>query len=597
MSQLVKIKKHSLRNRLVLLIIVVSIIPMGLMVIMGSFYYERIIKERFVENSQRNMDRFVLSLHTEVENMDVSTTRMLQDPFINDMLLRYPNTEDGSLDMFELRRDIRSYLSTVVFTKRNYDVGGIYFYGHDENIFYAKSPGLIQDREIPYLEMTEFIQDYKGSEFYSVQLDEHLNMYIVQQVLHKDTFEPIGVMYYRIDPNYLENIFSEGYAQTDETLFLYTKEGQLIAREGVINGEGLINDYDYYIADPDVYIHKYNGDEYYVITEDVPELNFSFITLISTRVLTQDSRKIVDLILILYAAIIPVFMLLSYALYQTILKPVNHLVVKMGDFEEGHFDSKIESNRKDEFGYLYEAFNNMTGNISSLVNDVYVKELARKDAELSALQEQINPHFLYNTLESINWRAQIAGEQDIALMIQALSKLMDASTNRDKKKLIPLHEEVSYIEQYMFLVKMRYEDSLTFIMEINHEVTDYLVPKLLIQPLLENAVKYGIEPVGEGTIKLLAYKEEDMFVIEVSDTGKGMNQLELRHMQDIVEVEKQSINLQKNKGGSVGLQNVTRRIQLIYGEKAEILIYSKEGTGTNIRLRLPELDIDTDTIS
>lgn len=187
----------------------------------------------------------------------------------------------------------------------------------------------------------------------------------------------------------------------------------------------------------------------------------------------------------------------------------------------------------------------MTQNINRLVSDVYVKELAKKDAEISALQEQINPHFLYNTLESINWRAQLAGEEEIALMIQALSKLMDASTNRSKRKVITVKEEVGYLNQYMYLIQMRYSDSLKYKQTIDASIQDALVPKLLLQPLIENAVKHGIEPIGEGCIELIGKREGERLEFIVRDNGSGMDEEQYKKIQCMITEEKRYYGYEK----------------------------------------------------
>ena len=582
------IKTLSLKTKIVLFIIIVSVYPMVLMGIIAAYNYDNILKERFIDYSKGNMNRIASSINSDVEDMNDSIKWMLQDPTFNDMLVKQPNTNQDSIEMFNLRREIKGYLSTIVFAKKNFDVGGIYFYENSQNIYYTKQAGLINESDIPYEKMSEEVKASRESSYYFVEVDGHLNIYLIQQALHKDTFLPIGMIYYRVDPEFLENIFEDGFAQSDESLFLYTKQGLLVAREGFLSGESIIESNKFYNSNSDVHTYDYLGDEYFIITEEINKLDLSVITLISSDTLTQDSRKVIDLVTILYLLNIPLFLAMAYFLYGNIVKPVNYLISKMNTFEEGKFDITIDKKRSDEFGYLFRAFNKMTSSIKKLVNDVYVKELAKKDAEISALQEQINPHFLYNTLEAINWRAQIAGEQDIALMIQALSKLMDASINRSNEKIIPIEEEVSYMKQYMYLIQMRYTESLMFELDIDKSTEAYKVPKLIIQPLLENAVKHGIEPIGEGKISLRAYEDLEWFILEVEDDGQGMTPSVLKQINNMIDLEQRNINIQKGKRQSIGFQNVARRIQLIYEGKALVLVESQENKGTKITLKLPK---------
>jgi two-component system sensor histidine kinase YesM len=280
------------------------------------------------------------------------------------------------------------------------------------------------------------------------------------------------------------------------------------------------------------------------------------------------------------------YALIGNLIYKSITTPVGKLVEGMEAFESGQLGVIIESNRKDEFGYMIGTFNSMTQTMKKLINEVYVEELARKDAEISALQEQINPHFLYNTLESINWRAQIAGEMDIAHMIQALSVIMEANINRDQRKKVPLHKEMYYMDQYIYLIQMRYGDKVQYVKEVSEEALQCMMPKMVLQPLLENAVKHGIEPVGRGSINLSAWVEDQMLVIQVTDTGKGMNYTKKTMVKNIITQEAKATGI-AGTSGSIGLRNVARRLFLLYDLDVTLEVTSQLEKGTTFCIRLP----------
>ncbi|WZL81717.1 histidine kinase [Vallitaleaceae bacterium 9-2] len=577
----------SLKSKIIVLIVCVSILPMVVLAIMVSYNYNNIIKERFVSYAQGNMSHVTATINNELEGMQESVRYMLQDPTFNDVIVKQPNVEENSLEMFDLIRDIKSYLSTIVFGKKNYDVGGIFFYKTDQHVYYPKEVGLIDRNEIPVEEMANLARSSVKTQFYETYVDGQLNVYLTQLLLHKDSFKPIAMMYYRIDPEYLEHILENINIQSDESIYLYADEARVIASKGTVRNDHKILSEEFREKEPGLYIQTMDQEEYYIITDRIPTLNLSLITLVSSKMLMQDSEKIIRLGIILYLAMVPFFILMAYVLFRVILKPMRELTSKMKAFERGELDVKVPETRTDEFGVVYNAFNRMTQNINRLVSDVYVKELAKKDAEISALQEQINPHFLYNTLESINWRAQLAGEEEIALMIQALSKLMDASTNRSKRKVITVKEEVGYLNQYMYLIQMRYSDSLKYKQTIDASIQDALVPKLLLQPLIENAVKHGIEPIGEGCIELIGRRDGERLEFIVRDNGSGMDEEQYKKIQCMITEEKGIMDMKKGEGASVGLQNVFRRIQLIYGNDAKIWIESSQNEGTSIMISFP----------
>ena len=580
-------KNISLKSKITVLIICVSILPMLVLAIMAFYNYNNIIKERFVAYAQGNMRHVTSSINGELEDMKESVRFMLQDPTFNEVIVKQPNIEENSLEMFRLIRDIKSYLSTIIFAQKNYDLGGIYFYTSNQHVYYTKEAGLIRGSNIPVQDMAMVTKNSVKTQFYTVYEDGQFSVYLTQLLLHKDNFKPIAMMYYRIDPNYLENILDDINIQADESIYLYSKSAQVIASKGRINEVHKVLSQEFSTMNPGFYTQEKNRDEYYIITDRIQTLDLSLITLVSSETLIQDSKKVIRLVVVLYLAMLPFFALITFFLFRMILSPMKELTSKMKAFEQGSLKVNMPENRNDEFGMVYKAFNKMTQNINRLVSDVYVKELAKKDAEISALQEQINPHFLYNTLESINWRAQLAGQNEIALMIQALSKLMDASTNRSKRKLIPVKEEVGYVQQYMYLIQMRYSESLRYEQTIDKEVEEGLVPKLILQPLLENAVKHGIEPIGEGLIELIGKKQEERLVFIVRDNGVGMSEQQYKKIQSMIDEEKEISDMKKGEGTSVGFKNVFRRIQLIYGEDATIEIESHENLGTTIKLCLP----------
>ncbi len=182
-----------------------------------------------------------------------------------------------------------------------------------------------------------------------------MNLIVYTQQVCIRYIQPLGMIYYRLDPDYLKNVFDDGYNTSDETVFLYYSNGTLISKEGALSGEQIIKEYEYYQKNPDVYVHSDDEEDYYIITANVEELDLTVITMITSEVLTQDSRKVRDLITILYILNIPLLLLMAYFLYKNIIHPVDYLITKMNKFEDGSFDIRIEEKRYDEFGVVYQA--------------------------------------------------------------------------------------------------------------------------------------------------------------------------------------------------------------------------------------------------
>lgn len=262
----------------------------------------------------------------------------------------------------------------------------------------------------------------------------------------------------------------------------------------------------------------------------------------------------------------------------SITAPIRELSNAMKQVEQENFDIEIQSRRKDEIGHLITSFHYMVGKIRQLICEVYQKKIEQKNAEIRALQAQINPHFLYNTLDSINWMLIERDEQDISDVVISLGEILRYAVG-GQNHLVPLGSEARYIESYLFIQKNRLEDRLNYQWELAEDTLDVLVPRLIMQPIVENAVIHGIEPLKKGGVILMkAWIEKEMLLIRVTDNGRGMNQEELEALREKISGTDEIEN--------IGMRNIQRRMELTYGQEQAMEIESVQGEGTTITLRM-----------
>ena len=277
---------------------------------------------------------------------------------------------------------------------------------------------------------------------------------------------------------------------------------------------------------------------------------------------------------VLLAAV--VILLISY----TFTRPIGKLMTAMKEIEKGDFKIQVVNKSRDEIGRLTESFNFMVSKIDHLVKEVYQEKIAQKNAELEALQAQINPHFLYNTLDSINWMLMDIGADDISDVVVSLGDILKYSIH-GKDVLVPLNEEVQYIESYLCIQKNRLEDRLCTSMEIQKEARACMVPKLILQPMVENAILHGIEPMKDGgRVRITAGLEQQNLLITIEDNGPGMAPEELEQCRAAVYSESGATD-------SIGMRNVHRRLRLHFGEEYGLAIESRHQEGTIVTLRMP----------
>lgn len=285
----------------------------------------------------------------------------------------------------------------------------------------------------------------------------------------------------------------------------------------------------------------------------------------------SDLYRVMFLIMLI---IIPVFIYMLYFISHHITKPMSRMIDAVKEIEKGDIGMQIEGNPmpNKEFFVLLDSFNHMSSEVKYLFNYAYSEKLARKDAKIIALQSQINPHFLNNTLEMMNWQARMAGDVTVSKMIEALGTLLNYSMDRSNKKMINLAEELRCVDAYCYIISMRFGKRLKIEKEVDNELLQLQVPQLILQPLIENAVVHGVETVKNGTIQIKVFKEEENVILQIINTGKDMTPEDINRVESILNGKYEQDEDHKAVHESMGIHNVNERIKLIYGEEYGLTI-------------------------
>lgn len=293
--------------------------------------------------------------------------------------------------------------------------------------------------------------------------------------------------------------------------------------------------------------------------------------------------------------VVLVAVILFWIIARIITNPLKKLTLSMKALQSGDFSQRVHFSGNDEVGRLGHLYNTMVGRIKALIDDVYASSLKQREAELKALQSQINPHFLYNTLNMIQWTALQKNDREISEMVVALSQVFRLSLNSGND-YVELEHEVELVRHYLFLQQKRYPLRLHFEIEVDPELKRFMMPKLLLQPLVENAIIHAIEPT-EGTcnIHVQAGRETDedghvWVVLEVSDNGPGIPEDRLAELLEGTDAAGPRNPLQIGAARSgMAIANIKERLALFY-EHAEFDIQSKVDIGTRVRIRIRQGD-------
>jgi two-component system sensor histidine kinase YesM len=252
---------------------------------------------------------------------------------------------------------------------------------------------------------------------------------------------------------------------------------------------------------------------------------------------------------------------------------------------------QVDVEEDNELYVLYQDLNSILTTLEDLVAKESKAVLLRKQAELDALQSQINPHFLYNTLESIRGQAMVYGIQEIEVMTKALANLFRYSISSEGS-MVPFSMELKNIDNYLLIQRCRFNNRFEKVDSTDKDTLDCMIPKLLVQPIVENAIHHGLEPkLGSGTLTILSYRTRKRLVIHVVDDGLGMEEKKAAAINEALRngASGGSLDLQ-GTGTRVGILNVHERIRLAFGPEYGLHIYSTEGVGTDVEIVLPVLE-------
>ncbi|MHC1748394.1 MAG: sensor histidine kinase [Cellulosilyticaceae bacterium] len=274
----------------------------------------------------------------------------------------------------------------------------------------------------------------------------------------------------------------------------------------------------------------------------------------------------------------------SVGVSHNFIEGIRKLIKYFERVQAGDFDFDIEVENTDEISILTQSFKEMKGKLSKLIDRTYKLEISEKDAQLKALQAQISPHFLYNALDMVNWSLIESGDMEMSHIVIALSDILRYSID-DTKKKVKVREEMQQIQNYLLIQKSRFEERLNYKIDVQLEVLEESIPKLLLQPIVENAVIHGIENrQRKGVVTITSSYDDRYLIFEVQDNGLGIQPERLEKLRQRIAVEDKMVD--SDQKVHIGLANVNQRIQLSYGKDSSIEIDSVIDEGTTIRLIL-----------
>lgn len=414
--------------------------------------------------------------------------------------------------------------------------------------------------------------------------DEGL-MYMAKQIKDSLTMEPLGILRASIKLSYLKKMTMTARESLSAHIFLLDSDRNILLENS--EEDSTIHDnswIDKISGSTGYFFLEEDGQDYNCVYQRSSDTGLTIVGMIPMSFLQKTARGLqkTTIMLILVSFVLCIF--LANIMAKGIAGPIERTSKAMKQFAGGDFSVRLPEGRTDEIGAMNSVFNQTIEKIEQLLKQVVEMETVNKDIEFQALQAQINPHFLYNVLDTINWMARKKGEENICHMVTSISNLMRASIS-NKRSMIYVREEIKYVQDYLYIQETRYGDKFTSYIEVDEGLNELEIPKMTIQTLVENAVVHGVE---NATWDCFLYVSGEIIdgnaVFTVKDDGVGMSAEQLEKLSG---TEEELEHEAERTHTHLGVYAVRKRLDYVYHNKARINITSEPGKGTQVVLEIP----------
>lgn len=539
-------------------------IPLTLLSIAMLFFVSNKINRQLEDTIVTSTDKAIETCQLRMEDVIQSSLNASYFPNIRESYMEYK--QNGEI-LWRLSRDVNLFMDQLYGHNDDLVLTALYFYDLPETIFscYNSNRGtyLTDVRALKLNAMESILEQAEeiGTSVSFMNINERI--YMIRNLVDPK-FNPYALVIMELN---IESIF-----ESLESIWCY-KEGDVF-----IDGQSMLNIYQEdpcrelfpeRIMEHGIYEHNSRGSYIYKRVESSRHTFAYAITLDSWGIMSE-MNTVKYMFYLFMAFMIPLVIMVFWFFHKRVNVPISGLRRACKEIEKENYGYQLVTEKQDEeFYYLGEAFNSMSDKLKYQFEKIYLEELALKDANIMALQSQINPHFLNNTLEIINWEARMMGNVKVSGMIEALSTMLEATMNRKREPLIALSEELSYVEAYLYIITQRFGDNFEVEKEYDDELMRIRVPRLIIQPIIENAVEHGMDIRHKGKIKIKIYRIEDKAYIEIMDNGKLTEE-------DRIKIDRllNEDSTTEDHSLSLGIRNVNKRLKIIYGPDCGLTIKS-----------------------
>ncbi|MDE1548118.1 cache domain-containing sensor histidine kinase [Jeotgalibaca caeni] len=533
------------------------------------------LTKREYKNNQDNISTLAESIGTQMDSLEFFTYKVIDEEDIQKLMTEL-NFEDLTV---QEENQKRSALRNEIYSLSSYErnLNTVYAYDSEGDSFEST---LYNDMTFFDSLTTDDVRRELGDEphpakwFFS---EDGTRAIVARNVFSTDNMEKLGTIVVSLHTSFITNTIENThlYADSDHFALLYGDTAYPIGKmmpdpiTDYLNSDPFSNRYGNQVK-------RLGGTDYFIAQSAFNQGEMRIVGVMPRSVVLREIMLLGIILFSLFVLLFVFILLVSRRAIQSLVSPINRLAHKMASFNKETHDVVVlrtdeENNRPDEVGALYASFDDLIQMIHDLIQENYQSKILTQEMQFRALQSQLDPHFLYNTLDSINWLAVNNEQDELSEMVTSLAMLFRTKLSTGS----PFHtitEEMTIIEAYLTIQKFRFGSRLQYVESIDPSLLSVTIPRLLIQPLIENSLKYGVERMNQPCqVELVIKKEDEALVITVTDNGPGF------------------INSKNktNHSTGVGLKNIQERIELYYDGKGDVTIHSLPFEKTIISVTLP----------
>ncbi|WP_168714349.1 cache domain-containing sensor histidine kinase [Niallia nealsonii] len=585
-------KNYRLRTKLIISYMILTVIPVAILGYILYSQYTSSIEEQVGEYLPLVLEQSSEDIENQMKSFQQINEMLYNSPQVIEILRKdkYANTSELLKDQFQ----VNSYLSKSYIKGGKEGVLGVFIVSHNrlfqstrisytsfdfyENLPYGQEINL--NGQTKMILPNETSLSFEGNPPYIL---------IMKDLIDVDNRKKIGNIFLAVDIQFIKDIVEKLENKNQSDIWITDEHNRMIYHTNPKKiGSTFKDKLKYPLINGSIRTTSHNQN-YLISMQRLDSVNWTIFHRVKVSVLTEKTDMARNATIILFVVFVLISTILSVILAWNVANPLHKLTKIMKKVEQGDFQADITIRSQDEIGLLAKNFQSMVLKIKELIREKYQLELKHKEAELYALQSQINPHFMYNTLETIGMAVESNDNKTVVKMVTILGRMLRYSIS-NKASFVPISQEILHMKDFLTIQKIRFEERLEFFIEETMESKVYTTPKFILQPIIENSIKYGLEQEEKLIMEIYIYykdHEKKEIIYHIKDNGPGIKKDDLHKIMQTLDG-----NPSEKRASGFGLVNVHGRLQMAYGKQYGIQIKSEENQGTEIIINIPTLKID-----